>query len=165
MKPPSGKKILVIILILMISLVVSTVDVYGVDREQLIAAVAAAEARNPANYTPESWARVESILPAARAMRTLQGISQGVIDDITSDLLFALSALVRLEQPRPLDPEILAALNSILYELENLTEHLTEQLEEMSYNQASANAWLMFLLAAITGLSIAKIFSIVWGSQ
>ena len=161
------KKPIAIILLLALILILSTVKAYGQDMSQLSAAIAAAESRNPANYTALSWSRVNALLNPARGIRDnpSPAINQQAINNITNDLFVAVALLVPIGTGEywlsTLDTEILAALESISIKLDILNVLFAET----SYNQASANFWIMFLLAALTGLSVATIFTIVWGNQ
>jgi len=65
-----------------------------IDRDTLRQAIADAEARVQANYTPQTWAQVNMRLSPARSVHNNQNATQAQIDSAANNLINALNGLV-----------------------------------------------------------------------
>jgi len=67
----------------------------NVDKSELALTIADAESRvEPALYTPESWAAMQTVLAFARVVYVYPFANQGIIGEVTDDLKAAIVALV-----------------------------------------------------------------------
>jgi len=79
--------------------VAALVSVDNINRAALVSAIVAAEARVEADYTPESWANMQSALSSAIAVRDGTDMTQAQIDTAVTALNAAVDALVRADAP------------------------------------------------------------------
>ena len=78
-----------------------------VNRSALNAAIAQAEGLAQANFTPASWAAMQTALVTARQVRNNSGATQGNVDTAAKNLEAAMSSLVYATPAEPVDKTLL----------------------------------------------------------
>ena len=112
---------------------------FGADYSALIVAVAAAEAKNEADWTAESWAALESALRAADEVPGgLTTENQKRIDDATAAILTAIENLV--PYVAPVVPADYDALNATIGEADVKDESLYTEASWAAFAAALAQA-------------------------